>query len=99
MYQPYMYNNPMQIIRVNGENGARALQMQPNSSVLLLDETGPIVWLAQTDGAGYKSVTPYKIEPYQKADEPSISSLTERIAKLEEAINGKSNSSDVKQTE
>lgn len=44
--------------------GARAFQMLPNSESLLLDETEPLVWLAVTDGAGYKTVTPFKIEAY-----------------------------------
>ena len=30
----------MQVTRVNGENGARAYQIGPNSSALLLDESG-----------------------------------------------------------
>lgn len=38
--------------------------MLPNSESLLLDETEPLVWLAVTDGAGYKTVTPFKIEAY-----------------------------------
>ena len=52
-------NSPMQpqirseIVKVNGENGARAYQLAPNSSALLLDESSPIVWLVQSDGAGY----------------------------------------------
>lgn len=91
MYQPYMYNNSQQIIRVNGENGARALQMQPNSSVLLLDESAPIIWLAQTDGAGYKTITPYKIEPYKPEPQVDLQSLSERISRLEEKLNDKSN--------
>ena len=67
--QPQLTQNqlsvhPQQIVRVNGENGARAFQMAPNSSALLLDESNPIVWLSQSDGAGYKTVTPYRIEPY-----------------------------------
>ena len=45
----------MQVTRVSGENGANAFQMGPNSSALLLDETAPIVWFVQTDGAGYKT--------------------------------------------
>lgn len=84
-----------QIIKVNGEPGAMAYQMPANSSALLLDESAPIVWLAQTDGAGYKTVTPYKIEPYQKKQVPDISSLEERIARLEGMINGKSNSTEI----
>mgnify|MGYP003311272107 CR=1 FL=1 len=40
--------------------------MAPNSEALLLDTTDAIVWLAQTDGAGYKTVTPYSVIPYRK---------------------------------
>ena len=76
-----------EIIRVNGENGARALQMAPNSNVLLLDETADLVWLAQTDGAGYKTVTPYTISPYQPTPQVSVSDLEARIARLEERLN------------
>ena len=70
------FNSPMQpqvrseIVKVNGENGARAYQLAPNSSALLLDESAPIVWLVQSDGAGYKTITPYSITPYQA--EPTI---------------------------
>lgn len=78
----------MEIIRVNGENGARAYQMAPNSSVMLLDESAPLVWLAQTDGAGYKTVTPYTITPYQAAPAPDYSSLVGRIERLEALIHG-----------
>ena len=72
-----------QVIQVSGENGARAYQMGPNSSALLLDNTAPLVWLVQTDGAGYKSVTPYKIEPYVPEPPIDVKSLEERIANLE----------------
>ena len=53
-----------EVVRVNGQNGANAYQLASNSSILLLDETAPIIWLKTTDGAGYATVTPYKIEPY-----------------------------------
>lgn len=96
MMYPYG-NGPMQqIIRVNGENGARAFQMMPNSSCLLLDETNPIVWLVQTDGAGYKTTTPYKIEPYTPAPQPDMQDIINRLNKLEERLNGQSNSEQAK---
>ena len=78
-----------EIIKVNGQNGARAFQMAPNSSALLLDESAPIVWLVQTDGAGYKTEVPYSITPYQAHPEPDYNSLDERIKRLEEIINGR----------
>lgn len=78
----------MEIIRVNGEGGARAYQMPPNSNALLLDEANPLVWLVQTDGAGYKTVTPYTITPYQTASAPDLGLLEQRIARLEGMLNG-----------
>lgn len=100
-YQPYQASiiNPYQqqmikqeIIKVNGENGARAFNLAPNSSALLLDETAPVVWLIQTDGAGYKTVNAYKIEPVTKQVD-NISNIEQRLSKLEEIVNAKSDTS------
>lgn len=76
-----------QVVKVNGENGARAFQMGANSSVMLLDESGTIVWLKCTDGAGFPTITPYDIIPHQVAKQPDYSTLENRVAKLEEMIN------------
>lgn len=84
----------LEVIRVNGENGARAFSLPPNSSILLLDETAPLVWLAQTDGAGYKTVTPYSISPYQAEPTPNYNSLEERIKRLEDKFNEQSNNAE-----
>ena len=78
---------PVQVVKVNGENGARAYQIGPNSSALLLDETGTMVWLCVTDGAGYKTVSCYDIQPHQAAPVPDYGSLEQRIAKLEGIVN------------
>ena len=75
-----------EIIRVNGENGAQAFQMAPNSSALLLDETAPIVWFVQTDGAGYKTSKPFSISPYQPQPPVDINALEVRIKRLEAMI-------------
>lgn len=77
----YGYQPQQSVIRVNGENGARALQLPPNSSALVLDETAPLVWLCQSDGAGYRTVTPYHIEPFKQVTQES---LDERLKRLEE---------------
>ena len=76
-----------QVTKVNGENGARAYQMGANSSALLLDECGTIVWLCTTDGASYKTVTPYDIAPHQVTKAPDYSTLESRIARLEGIVN------------
>ena len=72
-----------QVVKVNGENGARAYQIGANSSAILLDESGTMIWLCTTDGAGYKTVTAYDISPHQTAPAPDYSTLEERIKKLE----------------
>lgn len=76
----------MQIIKVNGEAGAKNLRMSPNSSMLVLDETAPIIWYAQTDGAGYLTVTPFDITPHQVQPQVNLNDLVSRVSKLQEAI-------------
>ena len=100
-YNPYgfmgQYQQPQQaniqpssqVVRVNGENGAKAYPMGANSSALLLDESGTIVWLCTADGAGYKTVTPYDIVPHQTVPQPDYGSLESRIQRLEEIVNAK----------
>lgn len=80
-----------EVVKVNGANGANALNMPPNSSMLALDLNDPIVWLCQSDGAGYKTVTPYEIKPYQPKAPIDVELLEQRIMKLEEQVNAKSN--------
>ena len=81
------------VTKVSGRGGAEAFQMNADESVLLLDTTAPIVWLVQTDGAAYKTLTPYDISVHEeKPPEDKFKLLEDRILKLEETVNGKSNS-------
>lgn len=75
---------------MHGRNGADTYHMNPNSSVLLLDETEPLVYLAQTDGAGYKTVTAYDIQLHQELPPVDTHSLEQRITKIEEILNNES---------
>lgn len=84
MQQP----QPAQVVRVNGRNGAEAYNIGPNSSALLLDESGTLVWLVTSDGAGYKTVSAYDITPHQAAPAPDFGSLETRIKRLEEIVSG-----------
>lgn len=92
----YPYNNNQQIIKVNGINGANAYQLMPNSSVLLLDATSPRIYLAQTDGAGYKTISAYKLTPEIEETPANLTDLSERISRLEEIVNAKSNTTNAK---
>ena len=86
------------IVKVNGRNGAEAFQMGPNSQVLLLDESAPILWLASTDGAGYKTVSAFDISPHQNQQQTLLASMEQRLARLEECIyeSGESGTRDAK---
>ena len=92
--QPMQPAQPaQQVVRVNGENGARSYQMGANSSAMLLDESGLMVWLCTTDGAGYKTVSAYDITPHQETPAPDYSSLESRIQRLEEIVNANTRNS------
>lgn len=91
MMQPMA--QPTQVIRVNGENGAKAYNLGANSSALLLDESGLMVWLVTSDGAGYKTVSAYDITPHKTAPAPDFGSLETRIKRLEDMINDTADSS------
>ena len=54
----------------------------------LLDESGLMVWLVTSDGAGYKTVQAYDIAPHQTAPAPDYGGLENRIKRLEEIVNG-----------
>ena len=75
-----------QVLMVGGYNGASMIQMGPNESVLALDESGTMVWLVKTDGAGYKNIIQsYDIIPHEEKVQ-DLSSYEERIKRLEDCI-------------
>lgn len=72
---------------VNGMNGANAYQIGANSSVLLLDTNLPIVYLKQTDGGGYATVTAFDLVAHKDAETKNMEDIKSRLDKLEELIN------------
>ena len=83
--QPQSFAPHYEIVKVNGEAGARAFTMAPNSSLFLADATNPnIIWLVQTDGAGYLTPTPLDVSLHQEKSQPNVSDLEERIKHLED---------------
>lgn len=96
---PQIQPQRQEVTKVNGENGARAYSIGPNSSALLLDSTGRLVWLVTTDGAGYKTVAPYDINPHQEAPAPDYNTLEQRISRLEGIFNEYSSDSTTARSE
>lgn len=88
---PYQGMTPaapqMQVTKVNGEGGANAYSMGPNSSAILLDASGTMIWAVTTDGAGYKTVMAYDIIPHKSQETITYEGLESRIKRLEEMIN------------
>lgn len=85
-YPNQLSPSSIEIPRVNGQSAAQSYQMPPNSSILLLDENSPIVYLVRTDSACYKRITPYSITEYK--EEPTVDSRTllNRIEAIERRL-------------
>lgn len=56
---------PQQVIRVAGKKSIDKLEMSPDSSVLIMDTSAPIVWLCVSDGLGNVTATAYDITVHQ----------------------------------
>lgn len=87
-----------QIIQVNGKASVDTMQLAPNSSLLAMDTTAPIVWMCISDGIGKVTATPYDIVIHQEKPpvdmanvEQRLSAIENTIAEMEDKINAKSN--------
>lgn len=83
----YGYNNMLpaqQVIQVSGKQSIDTMQMAPNSSVLVMDTSAPLVWMCVSDGVGRVTATPYDIALHH--DVPAPDSLEGRLAAVEAAI-------------
>ena len=81
---------PQQIPQAKGKDSIDMLRMSPNSSVLIADETAPIVWKCTSDSLGNVTAQAFDISPHkdeeQKAQENLsivVTNLDERLKKLE----------------
>lgn len=99
----FRYNAPQsvsvqrnEIIRVNGKEGAEAYPLAQNSSIMLLDENNPIVWIKRTDGAGFPTVEPFAISPYKPEPPIDLKAIDERLSKVEAILNEQSNTTNAK---
>lgn len=107
MFNPYQnYQNilpPQQIVQVNGKASVDTIQLAPNSSILVMDTSAPIVWMCVSDGIGKVTSTPYDISVHVDAPPVDMSSLESRLVRIEntlavmeEKLNAKSNAKSTK---
>lgn len=87
------YNNvlpPQQILQANGKASIDNLRMSPNSSVLIADQTAPIVWKCVSDGIGNVTAEAFDIMPHKdqsQIEQENMNALlvdmNERLKRLE----------------
>jgi len=75
-----------QIIQVNGKASVDTIQLAPNSSLLAMDTTAPIVWMCVSDGVGKVTSTPYDIKVHEEKPPVDVESIEQRISKVEKII-------------
>ena len=106
--QPRQMVPQQQIVQVSGADSLNSLQMAPNSSLLAMHQTAPIVYLCQSDGVGKITFTAYDIAPHKdeavvlrESIDARITALEETVARMEVILNAKSDTSnaDVKQAD
>lgn len=86
-YMPSQHTLPQQqIIQVNGKASVDTIQLAPNSSVLVMDTSAPIVWMCVSDGVGKVTSTPYDITVHEEKPTVDMVSVESRLDNLEKTI-------------
>ena len=88
---------PQQVIQVNGKASIDSIQLAPNSSLLAMDISAPLVWLCVSDGVGKVTATAYDIKLHEESQVKETADIENRLKAIEdfilelEAKNDKSN--------
>lgn len=72
---------PQNLIRVNGLEGAKAYQMSANSTVALFDANNDLMYVKSTDGAGFPSIRTFTFSELQ--EEPKAEQNVDYISREE----------------
>ena len=82
---------PQQILQANGKASIDALRMSPNSSVLIADQTQPVVWRCVSDSLGNVTSSAFDITPHKdeaitekEALANTLAEINERLKRLED---------------
>ena len=104
MYPYYQNILPaQQVLQVNGKQSVDSIQMAPNSSVLVMDTTAPIVWLCVSDGVGRVTATPYDVTKHIDAPAPDsvearLNAIENALKRMEDKLNGKPDDADIERS-
>ena len=75
-----------EIIKVNGKSSVESIQLAPNSSIIVMDTTAPLVWLCVSDGVGKVTATPYQISEYKEKPPINVDDIEARLSRIEEKL-------------
>jgi hypothetical protein len=86
-YQPPRPSLPQQqVVTVAGAESLAQIQLAPNSSMLVMDQGAPVVYLVQSDGVGKVTATAYDIAPHKAKEQIERESMDARLSALEAAV-------------
>ena len=85
-YQPTRPALPQQVITVAGADSLAQIQLAPNSSIIVMDQTAPVVYLCQSDGVGKVTSTAYDITPHKDKATVQQETMDARLSALEAAV-------------
>lgn len=99
-FNPYFFNTqnqfnsptnerilpPQQILQAKGKASIDALKMSANSSVLIADETAPIVWKCTSDSLGNVTAEPFDITPHKDEQQVMQENVNELILDLNKRL-------------
>ena len=81
-YNQTQQNQNNNIIFVQGEVGAKSFQLQPNQSVMLLDNDDSKFYIKTTDSTGMSTLKAYRFEEIK--EEPKVSDENNKYVTKEE---------------
>lgn len=77
---------PQQILQAKGKASIDMIKMSPDSSVLIADETAPIVWKCTSDSLGNVTAIPFDITPHKDEEQKAQENLSIVVADIEERL-------------
>ena len=85
-FQATQQLQPQQVTQVNGKASVEQIKLAPNSSLLAMDTTAPMVWLCKSDSVGAIFAQPYDITPHVEKPPVDVNALEERLAAIESML-------------
>lgn len=86
-YPQQNYLPSQQILQVNGKEGLSNMKLAPNSSVLVVDNSLPLIYKCVSDSLGNVQTTTYDVSVHKEVEEIKMDTIEQRMTFLEQQIN------------